>query len=750
MKSLSNSVPVRRGGGIPRNSPSAGRRLHPDWTLAGIDDRPSTSLTSTAWAVHRPDPDHALSALLPFWSPATSSFLLPFAEASFTLEDAHALSSLPLSGSPLLRPLSPSEHRLRLRLLVEREKILHLHPAALRSRRVPSPLWLRWFLHLADDPELRHLGFLAYWLTLLVLPLSPRREIPARAFAIAARLSAGDRIALAQIATANVYRDLNRIASAIRAGRGGRVEVSAAPFGLLQAWVWERFASLRPPPPRNLVYPLSRARIVRWSKRRRVTTTEEALRVFRDGRCFVWRPYSENGGNWKEPDWYSCEPEVIHVEKGAPDWFPDFLAVVSPSTLVGFFGDGLISSEEYRPYRVARQFGYDQAVPESSKKMHALGLDGSKIYVPSITRCGETSADYIPWWNKFIETCQKEDAACKSRSNGSDKRKGHEEENERENIGSVTKELKENDGNRVDHMVPKHSVKRRKSETVEFKREAEKENINLDFDVEFNVRTPSVPDKRSEVVIIDDSEEESADCEGEDQSRRLVEELEEFVRRGLLTEWEPSSPEADEKSSGRDKTTTKRADPYGSEAIRMYPRFFELIPQDPHYRGLLSSSVGEDVRRDVYLAKWYRLVELMRLALKTSWDTDPLEIEKLLREARKLEQFGFNVRHLIARLREPQARVERLEKARRRLEEAQRTEKEARDVKALSSHISELESKLRSIEKKLDESRQAIGLIQQDKLKRPINMEYLKREVEVAEENLRAMKRGCSVYENRN
>nr|CAD1818988.1 unnamed protein product [Ananas comosus var. bracteatus] len=242
-------------------------------------------------------------------------------------------------------------------------------------------------------------------------------------------------------------------------------------------------------------------------------------------------------------------------------------------------------------------------------------------------------------------------------------------------------------------MVPKHSVKRRKSETVEFKREADKENINLDFNVEFNVRTPSVPDKRSEVVIIDDSEEESADCEG-----RIKVDV-------LLRSWRSS--------------------------------------------GLLSSSVGEDVRRDVYLAKWYRLVELMRLALKTSWDTDPLEIEKLLREARKLEQFGFNVRHLIARLREPQARVERLEKARRRLEEAQRTEKEATDVKALSSHISELESKLRSIEKKLDESRQAIGLIQQDKLKRPINMEYLKREVEVAEENLRAMKRGCSVYENR-
>ncbi|WOK92473.1 hypothetical protein Cni_G01164 [Canna indica] len=35
------------------------------------------------------------------------------------------------------------------------------------------------------------------------------------------------------------------------------------------------------------------------------------------------------------------------------------------------------------------------------------------------------------------------------------------------------------------------------------------------------------------------------------------------------------------------------------EAVRMYPQFFELIPQKPHYRGLLDDAVSEEVRQDV-------------------------------------------------------------------------------------------------------------------------------------------------------
>nr|CAD1818989.1 unnamed protein product [Ananas comosus var. bracteatus] len=302
------------------------------WRQAGIDAAVTASASASAWAVI---PDRPPLRPPPLLVPATSSFLLPFAEASFTLEDA---TPSPPSPAPPPPPPLPSEHRLRQRLLVEREKILHLHPPPSAPAASPPPL-----APLVPPPRRRPRTPPPRLPRLLAHPPRPplsRAARSRRAFAIAARLSAGDRIALAQVATANVYRDLNRIASAIRAGRGGRVEVSAAPFGLLQAWVWERFASLRPPPPRNLVYP-----------------------------C---RGLGSCAGSRTRGD--SCR------ERGAR-LVSDFLAVVSPSTLVGFFGDGLISSEEYRPYRVARQFGYDQAVPESSKKMHALGLDGSKIYV---------------------------------------------------------------------------------------------------------------------------------------------------------------------------------------------------------------------------------------------------------------------------------------------------------------------------------------------------------------------------------
>ncbi|XP_073010840.1 uncharacterized protein [Typha latifolia] len=715
------------------------------WRDAGVDGAIAASARPLI-------PDRqAMEALFGFWCPATCTFLFPWGEAGFTLEDAHVLGCLPLTGSPVSRPSATEEEdELRLRLVVEKEKIRELDPKAKASRRVTCESWLQWFLDLRGERELKHLGFLAYWLAKDVIPPSPNGEMPARVFGLAARISRGERIPLAQVVTANIYHDLTTIASAILSRRSGRIEVWA-PFGLLQAWMWERFERLQPPPSKNLAFPLSRARIIHWSKRRKTTTYEHAARVLRDGESFNWRPYSKNSGHWYQPGWYDNESQMITVINDALDVFSDFTSVVSPCALVGYFSDGPFLSEKYHPHRVARQFGFDQAVPVLSnvcallQRVDSVRSLGAEIFVPGINRYGGVSDDYVDWWNAYIESYRKAlEGYTTPVQNGVQAPKNGLMKDLVVGLGvcsfsSKVVEQREKHTGRSKCTVEKEASEGRKRKLEEISRV---NNKCLEQDEEdrtdIKIDTPTSDEKKSDIVNVE-SEEESVDVE-KMNDRLLVEELEEFLRCGLLTEWEPSSPEPEEKARRPRGAARKIEDPYGQEAIRMYPRFFDMIPQAPHYIGLLKASVDEDIRRDVYLAKWFRIVGLMKAAVTTSCHTDILEIEKLMKEAIKLQSYGFNVKHLIARLKEPQARLRRLEAATHRLEEVKKREQQAREVESLSIHINELESKLRYIEKRLGESREAIGLVHQDKPEHRADIRCLQKEVECAERNLRSMK----------
>ncbi|KAG8095374.1 hypothetical protein GUJ93_ZPchr0012g19012 [Zizania palustris] len=125
------------------------------------------------------NPDRAsLSALLSLWDPASHSFRLPAGAATFSLEDVLLLAGLSPSGAPLDRALTAEEDDLRIRLVIEKEKIKELHPCARDARCVSADVWLEWFdssIRPSEDDELRRLGFLAYWLAFFVTPrLHPR------------------------------------------------------------------------------------------------------------------------------------------------------------------------------------------------------------------------------------------------------------------------------------------------------------------------------------------------------------------------------------------------------------------------------------------------------------------------------------------------------------------------------------------------------------------------------------------------
>ncbi|KAF0929021.1 hypothetical protein E2562_011105 [Oryza meyeriana var. granulata] len=657
---------------------------------AGIADAVGASAATV-------NPDRsALAALLSLWDPASHAFLLPAGAATFSLEDALLLAGLPPSGAPLDRPLTPEEDDVRVRLVIEKEKIRELHPCARDARRVSAVVWLEWFdssIRPGEDDELRRLGFLAYWLAFFVTPrLRPKsRELPDCTFALAARLSLGERIALGPAMVANLYADMDRIVtSGVMEGVSGRVD-TWGPLLLLQVWMWERFDCLRPPPLKAPPFPVSNARVHLWSRRKRTTTLEEAQRVFQDEACFVWRPYQYNLLNWIQPEWFTETTTSVSSEsKNKPKWLEDYTAIIRQAVLTGWYGDGMVNSAMYNPHLVGRQFGYDQDFPMSI--IHGSDSNGIEVLIPSIGRHGVASKDYVAWWNARFERHQEADRYdCRMMANKENKA-NHEYSGAQEDSNSSSK--------RCDELA------------------------QLDND-ECIVLDP--PAKNFEVINLDDEEEQSV-FDHKHHDRQLVLELEEFVRSGLLSQWEESSDEDEEDGRNREILKNNKDDPFSEAARREYPLFFEFIPQKPHYRGLLNKD--EFLGDLAYSGLWFLLVGLAKEVLKTSCDTDASQIVSLMKKAQEFEQLGFNVKHLIARLKEPQSRLRKLQDSIARLEDARKNEQEENRLQSLSSHLSKLKHNVQTMEMHLDENKQAFSS----------SILSLEKEVEAAEKYCQAMK----------
>ncbi|KAK3136494.1 hypothetical protein QOZ80_5BG0436550 [Eleusine coracana subsp. coracana] len=738
----------------------------------------------------------ALSALLSLWDPRTHVFRLPGGPATFSLEDALVLAGLPPSGAPLDRALTPEEEDLRIRLVIEKEKIRELHPCARAARRVSAEVWLEWFeggIRPGEDDELRRLGFFAYWLAFLVTPRLRHRagELPDRVFALAARLSLGERIALGPAMVANLYADMDKIVASVAAeGSTSRVDVWA-PFSLLQVWMWERYKQLRPPPLKAPPFPISSVRALHWSRRKLTSTQEEALWILQDEACFDRRPYLYNSSKWMEPKWFSQDTFLVSCTgKDKPEWFADYIAVISQTVLTGWYGDDMDSSVSYNPQLVARQFGYDQVAPVSSANDFASM--GNEVWIPSVGRHGMASDDFVSWYrNRQFDSYQDSEwrEAVKNVASllplSSNKKNVLEEAAVNQSDGCIAQErnkyigegqlahVKGTQGDETNVIVlglcacnyvdQKKEKKRRdnfaedcsskKNKTMvrnNFKnsilQEVQKyssiqEDLNpscdalpqLNSDDDCIVLEPC--DKQCDVVNLDDEEQSPLDPEFHD--RQLILELDEFVGSGLLSQWEASSDE--EEGDGGKRATLKISckDPYAEAAMREYPLFFEFIPQNPHYRGFVKDQVLGDL---AYSGLWFLLISLVKDVVNTSCDTDVSDIAYLMKRAKHLEQLGFNVKHLTARLMEPQIRLKRLQDSMKKLEDARKKEQDAKGVTSLSCHLSKLKQNIQKMERHLDENRQASNSSACDKLNEGIDLVSLEKEVEAAEKFCQAMK----------
>ncbi|KAL5224124.1 hypothetical protein ABZP36_010763 [Zizania latifolia] len=757
------------------------------------------------------NPDRAsLSALLSLWDPASHSFRLPAGAATFSLEDALLLAGLSPSGAPLDKALTAEEDDLRIRLVIEKEKIRELHPCARDAGRVSADVWLEWFdssIRPGEDDELRWLGFLAYWLAFFVTPkLRPRSsELPDLTFALAARLSHGEQIALGPAVVANLYADMDRIVtSGVEEGVSGRVD-TWGPLLLLQVWMWERFECLRPPSLKVPPFPVSNARVLLWSRRKRITTHEEAQRVLQDQACFIWRPYHCNSLNWRQPEWfYETTTLVSSKTKIKSKWLEDYSAIIRQAVLTGWYGDGIVNSVMYNPHIVARQFGYDQDFPVSI--IHGSNSKAVEVLIPSSGRHGVASKDYDAWWNgrfkglqgadqydcramankenrasswplnvelisvvkmavdQFIEGTKQKDSKCTvegqlaqlgnvapdNRSkeivlglgacdfNCSEKK---DKKKIRDKLADVKRKKKKNKvlSNEYPQFYDWRPLAVSNTENNLMQIEAQEcsgpqdpnsyskrcdELTQLDND-ECIVLEP--PAKNCEVINLDDEEKQSA-LDPECHDRQLVLELEVFVRSGLLSQWEESSDEDEEGGRNRETPKNDKDDPFSEAARREYPLFFEFIPQKPHYQGLLNN--GEALGDLAYSGLWFLLVGLAKEVLKTSCDTDASQIVFLMKRAHELELLGFNVKHLVARLKEPQSRLRMLQDSMAKLEDAQKKEQEAKRLQSLSTHLSKPKHNIRTMEWHLDENKQAFSS----------SIFSLEKEVEAAEKYCQAMK----------
>ncbi|WCJ32889.1 Aminotransferase-like plant mobile domain family protein [Euphorbia peplus] len=336
------------------------------------------------------------------WLPDTNSFVFPWGEATVTLEDM-LVAGYSVLGSPVVEPLDTEESKaVRESLVRERKKIIQT-----RARKACQATWLKLFMD--SGTQIEHEAFLSLWLSRFVLPTS-RDVIRECVFPIAIHLARGTRIALAPAVLASIYRDLSLLKQKIvslttlDAKTDEKVVATTyAPFQLVLIWVWERFLKLSPKP--NLIK-AGETRFAQWNNGKcnvkHVRSLLDASKM-----SFSWRPYTKPLENWRFPKFYREEETWVFSDSDLDDDLLSFVMCLRVSELVGLESKCL---QQYLPHRVARQFGFDQDVPDlvvqssdSSKDAwsHYIRPFGDvKCFIPScLFEKDDVTAHYSDWWN---------------------------------------------------------------------------------------------------------------------------------------------------------------------------------------------------------------------------------------------------------------------------------------------------------------------------------------------------------------
>ncbi|KAI5004895.1 hypothetical protein ZWY2020_032138, partial [Hordeum vulgare] len=340
--------------------------------------------------------------------------------------------------------------------------------------------------------------------------------------------------------------------------------------------------------------PLSNVRALYWSRRKRKTTQEEED-------CFECS-YVRNSLDWSEPDWFSKETLLVSSRgKDKPEWLEDYIAIIRHAV-----------SAMYNPHIVARQLGYDQDAP--FPLVHGFDSKGIKVWVPGICRRGIASKEYVARLNDEFATgsspLDADTAAGKSgESTMQDNRKRTREKQQLAQeeklcfpcdvsptrspcyMDSSATSMKIKNGNRKrrDELCQNGDMHKK---ITPFASECHEGLQQYDD----GPSTVGYPEKNS--LQFDGHKSHGLQKDPNYEDGQLVLELQEFVRCGLFSQWEESFDEDEDEGGEGKKEMPKKSniDPYAEAVMSEYPLFFELIPERPHYKGLVNTS---DTIRDL-------------------------------------------------------------------------------------------------------------------------------------------------------
>nr|CAD1841049.1 unnamed protein product [Ananas comosus var. bracteatus] len=361
--------------------------LHGDsWRKVGIFD----AIIASTCRIRR-DPC-SLFGVSSFWCDETNTFLFLWGETTISLEDVTVLAGFPALGRPVRAPPLEGELKdLELRITEER---LGFNRSS--YKKPDHSAWLKRFVERGGD-ELEHVAFLSLWLSRFVFCSHPEKTIRQHVLPIAVRIARGERIALAPAVLAGIYRDLREVKEYLASNERSKEFplIVWAPLHILQVWIWERFASLRPEA--NDSGNGGGPRMARWHEVGKKTELAFVQSVLNSPAEFQWRPYCTSLSDFSGDQANNEESR-------------SFAVCLRDCELVG-----VDCIEQYLPHRVARQFGLDQDVPCTIPRANSKWEDAWESYEikaktsifnfpRQLVESGVTLR-YAKWWEQYRMAC---------------------------------------------------------------------------------------------------------------------------------------------------------------------------------------------------------------------------------------------------------------------------------------------------------------------------------------------------------
>ncbi|KAL9233197.1 hypothetical protein vseg_008224 [Gypsophila vaccaria] len=363
------------------------------WKKVGIFD----AIKASTYIIKKDD--EFIVNLGNFWCVDTSTFIFPWGECSFTLEDVVVLGGFSVLGDSVINVGNVEDFRSRFEELRRNLVDCSLEIKRRCNYHIPFYEWMKFFKGKGGDLE--NVGLIVQWLSRYVFCVD-QFDVDVNCFDFAVSLCLGCRIALAPAVLASIYRDLGSLKRKCVSSDYESKVVLWSPLHLVQVWAWERFPRLSP---KARCLSFGEPRIARWHDLYKVKIDGVGSCLESCAGGFLWRPYARDVENWEFPKFYSEEGMFVVLNNEGDEELLSLARCLGVSELVG-----MDCVEQYLPHRVGMQFGFDQDVVDFVPRLNGdlklawssydKPVDGVKLYVPPRLREGEVTERYSKLWTR--------------------------------------------------------------------------------------------------------------------------------------------------------------------------------------------------------------------------------------------------------------------------------------------------------------------------------------------------------------